>query len=149
VAGESACHQQLIIGAFERTARRRSLPFDLVGGAQSPVPAHAAVNAAPQSRHPGRLTVLGPGSPAGRGAALCARYFPGPRGRGPSRPREWAGVPSIWHSPGGAQSSVPDVPKDRGDAVPLGPAEARKGTGRLSRVAGLARAPGSVFPCGP
>jgi hypothetical protein len=98
---------------FLRTARTRSRPWDLMGGAQSsapaifpdrddgvppdlanglgclrfgdspggarsPVPAHAAAQAALESRRPRRLKRLGRRTPAGRGAVLCARYFPGP-----------------------------------------------------------------------
>jgi len=46
-------------------------------------------------------------TPAGRGTVLCARYFPGPRGRGPSRWTLWEG-----HSP-----LCPHLLTDRGDTA--------------------------------
>jgi hypothetical protein len=67
---------------------------DSPGGARSPVPVHAAAQAALEGRRPRRLKRLGRRTPAGRGAVLCARYSCGQRGRRPSHATLWEG-----HSP--------------------------------------------------
>jgi hypothetical protein len=62
---------------------------------------------------------------SGRGAVPCARYSCGPRERGPS-PYDHRGSGTALRArslggerrPGGAQSPVPDILADRGDAVP-------------------------------
>jgi hypothetical protein len=59
---------------FLRTARTRSLPTDIVGGAQSSAPAI----------FPDREDAVSPNGPCGRGTVLCARHSCGRRGRRPS-----------------------------------------------------------------
>jgi hypothetical protein len=97
---------------YLRTAGTPSLPWDLVGGAQSPVPDILAdrEDAVPPSlsefervfsdwlalqvrRRPRGSAFLTDGrdavppvGPRGRGTVRCARYSCGPRGRGPSQP---------------------------------------------------------------
>jgi hypothetical protein len=109
-----------------------------LGGARSPVPVHAAAQAALESRRPRRLKRLGRRTPAGRGTVPCARHCCGPRKRRPSHATLWGG-----HSP------LCPIFCGRRGRRPSRPVGARKGTGRLSRAAGSARAPVSAFSCGP
>jgi hypothetical protein len=80
---------------------------------------------------------------------LRGRRSCGPRGRGPSRAGQCRRMPTVERCPGGAQSSAPEIVADGGDTVPPRPVGARRGTGRLSRATGSARASGSAFSCGP
>jgi len=82
----------------------------------------------------------------------CPRLNDVREGRSPLRPVFFrtARTRSLpWDLVGGAQSSVPDVPADGGDAVPPGLSELARAPGHRVWLQVPQRPPVSAFPCGP